>query len=119
MNRMDKEKYSTLIRGDYVEELDNVKRDRERDECIREAIEYYLSLPQEKRRKEAAVQRTRISHPENVEPNYYMWLEILSLPDELAERFETSDDFADSTKKLNSAIRLWLKEKAGVERLQP
>jgi hypothetical protein len=119
MNKMEAGKYSELIRGDYLRQLEIVRQGRVRDRCIQEAIEYFLGLPQDEQRKEAMVQRVMILHPEGFEPDYYMWLDILSIPDELAEKLEKSDVYYDSTKKLNAAIRLWLERKGGVEELKP
>ena len=119
MNRMESGRYSTLIRGDYLRQLGIVGRDKERDRCIQEALEYFLGLSPEERRRAANAQRVRISFPENFEPDYSMWWEIVSIPDELAEKFEKSVAYVNSTKTLNAAIRLWLEKKEGVEGLKP
>jgi hypothetical protein len=119
LNRIESGRYSALIRGDYLRELGIVRGDRERDRCIQEAIEYFLGLPPEERRRATTAQRVRITFPEGFEPDYHMWLEIVSIPDELAEKLANSMAYVDSTKTLNAAIRLWLEKKEGVEGFKP
>jgi len=116
---MDQGKYSAFIRGDYLQQLGAVRRGRDRDQCIQEAIEYFLSLALEERRRESSAQRVRISHPADAEPDYYMWLEIVSVPDDLVEKLERSDVYIDSTKALNAAIRVWLERKEDAKGLKP
>jgi len=118
MNRMDKGKYSAFIRGDYLKQLGTGRGGRDRDQCVQDAIEYFLGLAPEERRREATAQRVRISHLEGVEPDYYMWLEIVFVPDDLAEKLQKSDVYVDSTKALNAAIRLWLERKEGIKGLK-
>lgn len=119
MNRMEAGKYSALIRGDYLEKLGTGRGGKDRDECIQEAIDFFLGLSPEERRRAATAQRVRISFPADFEPDYYMWLEIVSVPDELAERLEKSVAYVDSTKILNAAIRVWLENKEGTTGLKP
>ena len=108
MERMEKGKYSGMVRQDYLQHLESVRRGTEKDQCIQEAIEYFLNLDLAERRREAAAQRVRITHAAGSEPDYYMMLDIISMPDDLEKRLEASDVPVDTTKALNAAIRLWL-----------
>lgn len=112
-------KRSVSIRDDYIEALENVRGDRGRDQCIHEAIQYFSGLALEERRREASAQRVRIAHPASVEPDYYMWPDLVSVSDDLVEKLQKSDAYIDLTKTVNAALRLWLERKEGTTGLKP
>ncbi len=111
-------KRSVFIREDYVEALENFRRGKGRDQCIQEAIGYFLSLTPDERYREATAQGVRVSWPADGEPAYLMQLEIVSLPDVLEEALALTNPYIEPTKTLNAAIRLWLERIAGVKGLK-
>jgi hypothetical protein len=110
MTKEESGRYSALVRGDYLAEFGKVGGDLDRDQRIQQAVARFLVLPREQRRREALAQGVRILHAEGAQPEYYMWLLIISLPDELAGKLIGSERYLDSDKLLNAAIRLWLQE---------
>ncbi len=110
---------SRFIREDYLEALENVRREKSRDQCIQEAIGYFLSLFPDERYREARAQGVLVSWPADAEPAYLMQLEIVSFPAVLEEALALTNPFIEPTKTLNAAIRLWLERIAGVKGLKP
>jgi hypothetical protein len=115
MVQIEPEKYSAMIRGDYLEHLGGTKEERNRK--IQQALKYFLGLPQKEKRREAEVQGVRLMRKGGTDPKYTMWLQIISLPDSLADCIMNSDLYVDADKILNAAIRLWI-EKEDEEKLR-
>jgi hypothetical protein len=120
MTRVERDKYSVLIRSDYLYALGRLASTREeRDKLIREAVEsFVLDYSLEERAKwiKEEQPRVRISFPVGHVPPHHMYLEFVRLPDGLVKRLEMAcrhpvfeTRFYDSLGTvLNAAIRVYL-----------
>ena len=120
MTRVDRDKYSVLIRGDYLYNLGRRASTRpERDKLIQEAVENFIvDYTFEERGKEIYEEQPRVGILSSVghRPNHRMYLEFVKLPDGLVNRLETAcrhpvlkTPIYDSLGTvLNTAIRMYL-----------
>jgi hypothetical protein len=119
MTRVDTDKYSVLIRSDYLYALSRLSQNRqERDKIIQEAVEGFLKdYPLETRLDEIRTEgpRCRISYPETHQPTYHMYLEFVRLPDHLVELMDIANRYPGTNRAygslghvLNAAIRVFL-----------
>ncbi|AFM26813.1 hypothetical protein [Desulfomonile tiedjei] len=106
MTRVEKGKYSALIRGDYLAKLPS-----DRDKSIQASILHFLELPSAQRKEATDKQRVHIIFPAEVPPDYLMWLQHIKVPDELVKELEGSVKYNDLDRILNAAIKLWLRDK--------
>jgi hypothetical protein len=123
MVRVDTDKYSVLIRSDYLYALGKLSSSKqERDKLIEDAIESFLrDYPYKKRLDEIQKEtsRVRISFLEGHRPDYHMYLEIIRVRDELVTEMDlanrvypggSSAPGYDLIAILNTAIRLFLEK---------
>jgi len=110
MDRIREGYYPTFVRSDYAS-----LRPEERDSFVRDAVEYYLSLPEDTRNNETVNQRGRNPSEEEWTGNCLMSMEGMHLHDGLMQRMKRC---GDPEKSLNCAIRLWL-EARGLGKLKP
>jgi len=129
MTRVEKNKYSVLIRGDYLHELGKLRSNRvERDAIIQEAVEKFLGnyAPEVRERQiDAETPRMTFLHAPGQEPQVYMYFEIINFPDRLLERMEKANRdevtgapfYDDLGTVLNTAIRLYLESEGKLKPL--
>jgi hypothetical protein len=122
MTRVEPDKYSVLIRSDYLYALGKLSRDRkERDELIQKAVESFLkdcTFDERAREIRREAPRMRISFPLDHEPTYHMYIEFIQLPDELVEHMDLLNRDPDTNVRsyrllghvLNAAIRVYLEK---------
>jgi hypothetical protein len=122
MTRVDRDKYSVLIRGDYLYALGRLAPTRqERDKLIQEAVEsFVLDYSFNERAKWIREEQSRVGimFPAGRQPPHYMYLEFIRLPDGLVNRLERASRHPDFGTQyydslgtgLNAAIRLYLKK---------
>lgn len=122
MTRVDANKYSVLIRGDYLYALSRLSANRqERDRLIQEAVESFLDdCTFEEREKEIEIEvpRLRILFSPRHKPSYHIYLEFVRLPDDLVALMDIGNRYPDSNipfydslgTVLNAAIRVFLKK---------
>lgn len=120
MTRVEPDKYSVLIRGDYLYALSKLSRNRqERDDLIQRAVESFLddySFEEREARIRAEAPRVRITWPADAKPTYYMYIEFVRLPDELVGRMDMANRYQITNAPsydslgtvLNAAIRVFL-----------
>ncbi len=113
-------KYTVMLRDDYLDRIPRVSGSSDRDKCIQQAIEEYITLPEEVRDRETEKQTMRILYPEEGTPEYLMLVDLVLIPEELIERLTEIEDprYRDMDRIINTAIRLWL-EKRGVQEVHP
>jgi hypothetical protein len=122
MTRVDKDKYSVLIRSDYIRALSRLAHTRpERDLLIRQAVESFIddySFEQKDDWIRQEAPRNRILTSARSQRSYHMYLQFVNLPDSLVKRLERScrtpsskTSYDDLGIVLNTAIRLYLKDK--------
>jgi hypothetical protein len=105
MIRMERNRYSALLRADYLKELSD------KDGEIQAAAENFLNLPPDLRRDAVENQRIDISYWSEEGPaDYQMWLDIFHMPDELISKLQKSYRYDDVERILNAAIKVWLRE---------
>jgi hypothetical protein len=122
MTRVGRDKYSVLIRGDYLYALGKLASTRQaRDEIIKKAVESFIDdYPFEEKNKWIKEERprVRVTFSADVHPPYHMYLEFVELPDGLVKRLERAcrhpefdRPFYDSLGTvLNVVIRLYLQK---------
>lgn len=122
MTRVEPNKYSVLIRGDYLYALSKLSANRqERDSLIQEAVESFLkdfTFEQRVREIRTEAPRMRIAFPLGYEPTYHIYLEFVRLPDDLAQlmdmlnRYPNTDvpSYDSLGTVLNAAIRTFLQK---------
>jgi hypothetical protein len=122
MVRVDTDKYSVLIRSDYLYALGKLSSSRqERHKLIEEAIEGFLhDYSYEERLKEIEKEGPRVEMSRwstQRRPEYHMYLEIIRVRDELVTELDLANRFYpggsnapgyDLIAVLNAAIRLFL-----------
>jgi len=105
MTRIEKGKYSVLIRDDYLAKLPS-----DRDDSIQQAIRFFLLDCSAVQQREATnKQRVHIMRSADAKPEFYMWLQHINVPDEVVEDLKESAKYADLDRILNAAIKLWLR----------
>lgn len=122
MTRVDRNKYSVLIRGDYLYALGRLASTRQqRDKLIQEAVESFVrdySFDEREKWIRKEQPRVTILFPDGHQPPHHMYLEFVRLPDGLVNRMERASRhpvlgtrFYDSLGTvLNAAIRLYLRK---------
>lgn len=122
MTRVDANKYSVLIRGDYLYALSKLSANRqERDRLIQEAVEDFLkdyTFEDRAKRIRAEAPGMRIAFPLKYEPAYHIYLEFVRLPDHLAELMDMLNRYPNTNVPsydslgtvLNAAIRTFLQK---------
>ena len=123
MTRVDKNKYSVLIRSDYLYQLGKLFSTREeRDKFIQEAINHLLEnytfeeISTEIRAEQSLIMK---SFPAKREPSYHTYLEFVRLPDGLVAQMKGAGQppFMETKSSgslgiiLNTAIRIFLIKK--------
>lgn len=116
MKKAEDGRYDILLRQDYLEPLEIVQSNLDRDSRIQQATELYLALPEGRRYEETQRQDVRISWPEGTDPEHHMMPQCVHLSDDLIEKLEPLNSYTDAG--VNAAIRLWLQSR-GVEGLIP
>lgn len=123
MTRVEKDKYSVLIRSDYLYALSKLASNRQdRDMLIQDAVRAFLKqYPFPRREEEIRKEqpRVRMMHSVEFRPTYHLYLEFVRIPDLLVQRMDLENRHPASQTKgygslgtvLNAAIRLFLKKK--------
>ena len=107
MTRIEKGKYSVLIRDDYLARLPS-----DRDASIQQAIRFFLGhCSAAKQRAATNKQRVHIMRPADANPEFYMWLQHIKVSDEVVEELKESVKYNDLDRILNAAIKLWLRDR--------
>jgi len=105
MTRVERGKYTALIRGDYLNLLGTDK-----DVGINSAIKEFPDLPFEKRREAVENQRARITFAAAARRDYEMWLDIFNVDDDFVSKLEQSYRYDSLDRILNAAIKVWLRK---------
>ena len=106
--------YHLLLRSDYLEQVKRVAPGRTLDDVVTLAVAYFNTLPEDSQQKEADSTRCLVTgFPK---PEYYMKLEVINTEStEVLWMFYGTKLLAH--KYFNAAIRVWLRDKFGVEGL--
>jgi hypothetical protein len=120
MTRVDVDKYSVLIRNDYLYALSRLSQNRrERDELIQKAVESFLedySFEEREEKIEAEEPRLSILFASGHKPPYHLYLEFVRLPDDVVELMDIANRYPITNRPaydslgtvLNAAIRTFL-----------
>ena len=118
MIRVDTDKYSVLIRGDYLYVLSQLTENRrDRDKVIEKAIECFLkdyTFDQREKEIQGEEPQLRILTAPGSRPSHHMYLEFVHLPDSLVELMKMGDRYAHAVSHhrlgtfLNASIRVYL-----------
>jgi hypothetical protein len=123
MTRVETDKYSVLIRSDYLYALGKLSRSREeRDKLVEEAVRSFLedySFGERAKEIKTEMPRLLISFPVGHRPSYHMYLEFVRLSDDLvilmdvANRYPTTNtpSYDSLGTVLNTALRVYLETK--------